>query len=77
MCVHKTKDKELSKKVKLRNRYNQVPHLTQGTTWESDKTQKHHIQERQEVSHFQAGDHKAAMSRQELTTDEPTSYSAI
>ena len=31
---------------KIRNRYNQVPHLTQDTTWESDKnTIKHHKQE--------------------------------
>ena len=30
----------------IRNRYNQVPHLTQNTTWESNKiTIKHHIQE--------------------------------
>ena len=34
---------EVSKKAKIRNRYNQVPHLTQDTTWESDKsTRKHH-----------------------------------
>ena len=32
--------------TKIRNRYNQVPHLTQDTTWESDKnTIKHHKQE--------------------------------
>ena len=28
------------KKEKVRNRYNQVPHLTQNTTWERDKTQE-------------------------------------
>ena len=29
---------------KIRNRYNQVPNLTQDTTWESDKnTRKHNI----------------------------------
>ena len=44
---------------KIRNRYNQVPHLTHDTTWESDKNKiKHH---KQEVSPFPAGDHKAAM----------------
>ena len=26
---------EVSNKAKIRNRYNQVPHLTQDTTWES------------------------------------------
>ena len=43
------------------NRYNQVPHLTRDTNWESDKnTRKHHTQESQEVSLFPSGDHKAA-----------------
>ena len=27
-----------SKETKIRNQYNQVSHLTQDTTWESDKT---------------------------------------
>ena len=57
---------KVSKKAKIRVRYNQVPHLTQDTTWESDKnTRKHHKQESQEVSPFSAGDHKAAMKKQE------------
>ena len=34
------------KVVKIRNQYNQVPHLTQDTTWESEKnTIKHHKRE--------------------------------
>ena len=34
------------KAAKIMNRYNQVPHLTKDTTWESDKnTIKHHKQE--------------------------------
>ena len=34
---------KVRKAIKMRNRYNQVPHLTQDTTWESDKnTIKHH-----------------------------------
>ena len=53
---------EVSKEAKIRNRYNQVPHLTQDTTRESDKTIKQHTQESQEVSPFPAGDHKAAMN---------------
>ena len=28
---------KVRKKAKIRNRYNQVPHLTQDTIWESDK----------------------------------------
>ena len=61
---------KVSKKAQIRNRYNQVPHLAQDTTWESDKNRrKHHIQENQEVSPFPAGDHKAAMNRQESMTN--------
>ena len=56
---------QVSKKAKIRKRYNQV-HLTQDTTLESDKnTRKYHIQESQEVSPFTAGSHKAAKKRQE------------
>ena len=32
--------KKVKRKAILRNRYNQVPHLTQDTIWESDKTQE-------------------------------------
>ena len=61
---------KVRKKAKIRNGHNQVPHLTQDTTWESDKsTRKHLIQESQEVSLFPAGDHKAAMNRQDSMTD--------
>ena len=57
---------KVRKKVKIRDRYNQVAHLTQDNTWESDKsTRKHHIQESQEVSPFPAGDYKASTNRQE------------
>ena len=31
---------KISKKAKIRNRYNQGPHMTQDTPWESDKTQE-------------------------------------
>ena len=52
----------IQKKANIRNRYNQVPNLTQDNTWESDyNTRKHHIQESQEASLFPGGDHKAAM----------------
>ena len=52
------------KKTKIRNQYNQVPHLTRDTIWEGDKnTWKLHTQENQEVSPFPAGDHKHARNR--------------
>ena len=39
------------------NQYNQAPHLTQDTTWESDKNIiKLHTQESQQVSPFPASD---------------------
>ena len=45
---------KVGKKEKLRNQYNQVPHLTQDTVWESDiNTRKHHLQESQEGRLFQ------------------------
>ena len=54
------------KAAQIRTRYNQVLHLTQDTTWESDKnTIKLH---NQEVSPFPAGDHRAAMNRRESLT---------
>ena len=38
--------RKVGKVAKIRNQYNQVPHLTQDTTWESDKnTIKHQKQE--------------------------------
>ena len=59
-----------SNKAKIRNRHNQVPHLTQDTTWGSDKNdKKHHIQESQDTSPFPAGDHKVAMNRLESMTN--------
>ena len=57
------------KVAKFWNRYNQVPHLTQDTTWESDKTQLNITSESQEVSPFPAGDHKAAMNGRESMTN--------
>ena len=52
--------------ARIRNPFNQTPHPTQDTIWESDKnTRRHHIHESQEVSPFPAGDHKAAKRRQD------------
>ena len=56
---------KVKKAAKTRNRYNQVPYLTQDTTWESDKIQLNITNKSQELSPFPAGDHKAAMNRHE------------
>ena len=48
---------------KIRGRYYQVPHLTQDSTWESDKhTIRHHKREPR-GHHFPAGDQRASVSR--------------
>ena len=51
--------KKVSKGAKIRNRYNQVPHLTQDTNGKVINLQY----ESQEVSPFQSGDHKAHINR--------------
>ena len=57
------------KSTKIRNRYIQVPHLTQNTTWESEKTQLNITNKSPEVSPFPAGDHKAAINRRKCMTN--------
>ena len=54
---------------KCQESINQVPHLTQDTTWESDKTQLNITNKCQEVSPFPAGDHKAIVHRCESMTN--------
>ena len=51
--------------AKIRKQYNQVPHLTQDTTWKSNKNTINLTNKSWEVSPFPAGDHKAAMNRRE------------
>ena len=60
---------KVGRKAKIRNLYNQVPHLTGKCKWESDKnTRINNKQERQEVRPFLSGDHKAAKNRQDSIT---------
>ena len=54
---------KVSKGAKIRNRYNQVPHLTQDTYGKVINLQLDTINESQEVSPFPAGDHKAHINR--------------
>ena len=60
---------KVRKTVSIRNRYNQVPHLSQDTKWESDKITINISNKSQEVSLFPSGDHKAAMNRHESMTN--------
>ena len=54
---------KVSKGAKIRNRYNQVPHLTQDTNGKKTNLQLDIINENQEVSPFPAGDHKTHINR--------------
>ena len=54
---------EVSKGAKIRNRYNQVPHLTQDTNGKVKNSQLDTTNESQEVSPFPVGDHKAHINR--------------
>ena len=55
--------KKESKGAKIRNRYNQVPHLTQDTNGKVTKSQLDTTNVSQEVSFFQADDYKAQINR--------------
>ena len=54
---------KVSKGAKIRNRYNQVPHLAQDTNLKVTNSQLDTTNESQEVSPFQAGVHKAHINR--------------
>ena len=53
---------KVRKRAKIRNRYNQAH--TQDTNWKVTPSQLDITNESQEVSPFQAGDHKASINRQ-------------
>ena len=54
---------KVSKGAKIRNPYNQVPHLTQDTNGKVTNSQLNTTNENQEVSSFPAGDHKVHINR--------------
>ena len=54
---------KVSKGEKIRNLYNQVPHLTQDTNGKVTNSQLDTTNESQEVNPFPAGDHKAHINR--------------
>ena len=55
--------KKVSKGAKIRNRYNQVPHLTQDTNGKVTNSRLDTTNESHEASLFTAGDHKAQLNR--------------
>ena len=54
---------EVSNGAKIRNPYNQVPHLTQDTNGKVTNSDLETTNESQEVSPFPAGDHRAHINR--------------
>ena len=54
---------KVSKGAKIRNRYNQVPHLTQDTNGKVANSQLYTTNESQEVSPFPAGDNEVQLNR--------------
>ena len=60
---------KVRKRAKIRNRYNQVPRLTQDTNGKVTTSQLDITNESQEVSPFPTGDHKAAMNRRDSMRD--------
>ena len=59
----KSSSLKVSKGAKIRNRYNQTPHLTQDTNEKVTNSQIDTTNKSQEVSPFSAGDHKAHINR--------------
>ena len=53
---------KVSKGAKIRNRYNQVPHLTQDTNGKLTNSQLDTKTKSQEVNSFPAGGHKAQIT---------------
>ena len=57
---------KVRKRAKIRNQYNQAPHLTQDTNEKVITSQLDITNESQEVTPFPAGDHKASTNRRAL-----------
>ena len=74
--IHTTLDEmnKVSKCANIRNRYNQVPHLTEDTNGKVINLQLDTTNESQEVSPFPADDHKAHINR---SVQSPTHRRAI
>ena len=54
---------KVRKRAKIRNVYNQAPHLTQNTNGNETTSQLDISNKSQEVSSFPAGDHKVSINR--------------
>ena len=59
VLLHSSQINKIRKRAKVRNRYNQEPHLTQDTNGKVTTSQLDITNESQEVNSFPAGDQKA------------------
>ena len=55
--------KKVRKRAKIKNRYNQAPHLTMNINGKVTTSQLDFTNESQEVSLFPTGDHKVSINR--------------
>ena len=67
---------KVRKGAHIRNRYNQIPHLTQNNNMKVTNSQLYTTNESQEVSPFPAGDYKAQINRrtQRQSKHKPEKY---
>ena len=63
---------KVRKGAKIRNRYNQAPHLTQDTNGKVEASQIDITNESEEVSAFPAGDHKVPINRRTRKSMKPS-----
>ena len=63
LLVEETKQTKVSKGAKIKNRYNQVPHLGSGYQWKSNKLTVGHHKREPRGQLFPAGDHNAHINR--------------
>ena len=57
------------KTARIKNRYNQVPHLSQNTKWESNKITINTTNKSQKATPFPLDDHKAVTNRRQSMTN--------
>ena len=62
--MHSISNMKVRMKANIRNRYNQIPHLTKYTIWESHKNTINITYKKSALSQC-SGDHKAAWNRQD------------
>ena len=71
---NRTPQTKVGKGAKIRNRYNQIPHLTQETNGKVTNLQLDTTNESQQVSPFPAGDHKAQINRRTVLCGRATEH---